>query len=149
MLNREEVTQGPVPVSERRREPRVERPAPVKVCMEHADGRTEFQAVLVNTSSTGLAIRHWRKELSVGQNIRITGDLLGDLAARVMWNWTVGPLVISGLQKLEKSSILLVDRCSPAGAMTNSAGLAKLRSWLWAALTGLLIVVTWYVGTRS
>jgi hypothetical protein len=148
MLNREEVTQDPVPVSERRRQPRVERPAPVKVCMEHADGRAEFQAVLVNTSSTGLAIRHWRKELSVGQNIRVTGDLLGDIVARVVWNWTVGPLVISGLQKLENRSILLVDRCSPAGLTTHSAP-AKSRSWLWAALTGLLIVVIWFVGSRS
>lgn len=134
MLNHEEATQG---VSERRREPRVERPAPVKVCMEYADGKTEFQAVLVNTSSTGLAIRHWRKELSVGQQICVTGDLLGEIIARVMWNWTVGPLVISGLQKLEKSSISLVEHCRTAPG--------KSRSWLWAALTGLLIVVTWYV----
>jgi hypothetical protein len=115
--------------------------------MEHANGSTEFQAVLVNTSSTGLAIRHWRKELSIGQNIRVTGDLLGDIVARVVWNWTVGPLVISGLQRLEKSSILL-DRCSPAGLTTNSAN-PKSRSWLWVALTGLLIVVIWFVGSRS
>lgn len=147
MLNHEEVEQGVAQVRERRREARVERPAPVQVCMEHGDGKTEFQAVLVNTSSTGLAIRHWRKELSVGQQICVTGDLLGEIAARVMWNWTVGPLVISGLKKLEKSSIALVDRCRSANATKRDAAV-KSRSWLWAALTGLLIVVTWYVGSR-
>jgi hypothetical protein len=147
MLNHEEVEQGVVQARERRREARVERPAPVKVCMEHGDGKTEFQAVLVNTSSTGLAIRHWRKELSVGQQICITGDLLGEIVARVMWNWTVGPLVISGLKKLEKSSIALVDRCRSANA--TKTGNPNSRSWLWAALTGLLIVVTWYIGSRT
>lgn len=143
MLNREEATQSSTQASERRRAPRIERPAPVKVCMDHADGKTEFQAVLVNTSSTGLAIRHWRKELSVGQQICVTGDLLGDIVARVMWNWTVGPLVISGLQKLEKSSISLVEHCRASAS--NAIAPGKSRSWLWAALTGLLIVVTWYV----
>ena len=143
MLNREEVAQSTEPGSERRREPRIERPAPVKVCMERADGKAEFQAVLVNTSTTGLAIRHWRKELSVGQQICVTGDLLGEIVARVMWNWTVGPLVISGLQKLEKSSMALVEHCRASA--TNAAAPARSRSWLWAALTGLLIVVTWYV----
>ena len=147
MLNRDEVEQDIAQVQERRREARVERPAPVRVCMEHGDDRTEFQAVLVNTSSTGLAIRHWRKELSVGQQIQVTGDFFGDIVARVMWNWTVGPLVISGLQRLEKSSISLVDRCRTN--LNTTAGRAKSRSWLWAALTGLLIVVTWYVRSRS
>jgi len=144
---REEVTQSTALASERRREPRIERPAPVKVCLERENGKAEFQAVLVNTSTTGLAIRHWRKELSVGQQICVTGDLLGEIVARVMWNWTVGPLVISGLQKLEKSSIALVEHCR-CGA-SSAAVPGKSRSWLWAALTGLLIVVTWYVGTRS
>ncbi|HWC18625.1 MAG TPA: PilZ domain-containing protein, partial [Terriglobales bacterium] len=72
---------------ERRRDERVTQPESVKVCLEQPGKDLEFHAVLVNVSCSGLAIRHWRKELAVGQKVRIAFLAKGEVLARVMWNW--------------------------------------------------------------
>ena len=75
MLNPEELQQTAEQV-DRRRESRVNQPASVTVRTEQPGRTGKFHAVLVNSSIGGLAIRHWRKELLVGQQVRV-GDLIG------------------------------------------------------------------------
>ena len=94
-----------VDVVERRRYPRESRPASVKICLQAAGEDVEFQAVLVNSSRGGMAIRHWRKDLMVGSYVKVSIGSSEEIAARVRWNWISGPLVISGLERLAKTEI--------------------------------------------
>lgn len=133
---------------ERRRDERVNQPESVKVCLEQPGAELEFQAVLVNVSCSGLAIRHWRKELSVGQRVRIAFMTKGEIAARVMWNWAVGPVVISGLERLQTSPAVGFGPRSQIeiGIATMKAA---SRTWLLVGLSGILVVVGWYFSSRG
>jgi len=84
---------------ERRSEPRTPACAPVTVVVEQADGNVEFPAFLVDQSQRGLCIRHQCKELPPGRRLRVS--LSGnDIDTEVVWNWSVGELVMSGLRLL-------------------------------------------------
>lgn len=133
---------------DRRRDERVNQPEAVKVWVDEPGAQTEFQAVLVNISCSGFAIRHWRKELSVGQRVRIALLTKGEIIARVMWNWTVGPVVISGLEREQTAPII------GFGPRTDSApdlaiSRSNARAWFLAAGTGLLVVIGWYLTNKG
>jgi hypothetical protein len=133
---------------DRRRDERVNQPESVKVWVDEPGAETEFQAVLVNISCSGFAIRHWRKELSVGQKVRIALLTRGEIVARVMWNWAVGPVVISGLEREQTAPII------GFGPRTDSApdlmiSRSNARAWFLAAGTGLLVVIGWYLTSKG
>lgn len=133
---------------DRRRDERVNQPESVKVWVDEPGAQTEFQAVLVNISCSGFAIRHWRKELSVGQRVRIALLTKGEIIARVMWNWTVGPVVISGLEREQTAPII------GFGPRTDSApdlaiSRSNARAWFLAAGMGLLVVIGWYLTNKG
>ena len=135
-----------VDVVERRRYPRENRPAPVKVCLQALGEGVEFQAVLVNSSRGGVAIRHWRKDLMLGSYVKVSIASGEDIGARVKWNWISGPLVISGLERVAESEI-----CATAagrhGDVARSVSSAS-RAMAAAALAGLLLMMGWYLKTR-
>jgi hypothetical protein len=139
---------SPAETVERRRDERVNQPDSVKVWLEHTGDEAEFQAVLVNVSCSGLAIRHWRKELPVGQRVRIALMAKGEIVARVMWNWAVGPVVISGLER-EQTGPVVGFGPRPPIENENPAKKTALRLWVLPALAGVLIVVGWYLTNRS
>lgn len=132
---------------DRRREPRDSQPAPVKVAMEQDGGCVEFDAVMVDSSTGGLAIRHWRRELTMGRQIRISVPGRGQFVAQVVWNWSVGPVVISGLEKVQPGTLLSIGtRCR-----TPEQGLPGAKTswrWVFAACAVLLIAAGWYLTTR-
>lgn len=133
---------------DRRRDERVNQPESVKVWVDEPGAETEFQAVLVNISCSGFAIRHWRKELSVGQKVRIAFLTKGEIMARVMWNWTVGPVVISGLEREQTAPIIgFGPRTDSAPDSTISR--SNARAWFLAAGTGLLVVIGWYLTNKG
>ncbi|HKU27944.1 MAG TPA: PilZ domain-containing protein [Candidatus Sulfotelmatobacter sp.] len=132
---------------ERRRDERVNQPESVKVWVGEPGTETEFQAVLVNISCSGFAIRHWRKELSVGQRVRIA-LAKGEIVARVMWNWAVGPVVISGLERVQSAPVIGFgprSHITPSGAISRS----NARAWFLVAGTGLLVVIGWYLTNQG
>ncbi len=133
---------------DRRRGERVNQPESVKVWVDEPGVETEFQAVLVNISCSGFAIRHWRKELSVGQRVRIALLTRGEIVARVMWNWAVGPVVISGLERVQTAPVIgfgpRVDAESDLPISRSNA-----RAWFLAAGTGLLVVIGWYLTNKG
>jgi PilZ domain len=143
----ESVQQRVVEFIDRRREPRDNQPAAVKVEMEQPGGPVEFQAVLVNSSSGGLAIRHWRRDLAVDQQVRILFPSRGEFAAQVIWNWSVGPVVISGLEKTEPGRILRIDGCPRSHFLDRIRPLAS-RSLMFALFGALLVVAGWYFGSK-
>lgn len=145
MVNPDELEQIAADQMERRRQPRLNQPAGVTVRVEQPDGGEEFHAVLVNSSDGGFAIRHWRRDLVVGQKVRISGPSRHEIAAAVMWNWAVGPVVISGLcrEAVHTASTHfrgLYGR-PRAGFMESNS---RLQAWTWAAVTGLLAAAAWY-----
>jgi hypothetical protein len=83
---------------DRRREPRSIAHGSIAVIVEEPPAAGEFQAVLVDSSPGGLCIRHWSKELSRGQKVLIRSEHLGEARAHVIWNWAIGPVVMTGLQ---------------------------------------------------
>jgi hypothetical protein len=118
------------------------------VWVDEPGAETEFQAVLVNISCSGFAIRHWRKELSVGQKVRIALLTRGEIVARVMWNWAVGPVVISGLEREQTAPIIgFGPRTDSAPDLTISR--SNARAWFLAAGTGLLVVIGWYLTSKG
>jgi hypothetical protein len=133
---------------DRRRDERVNQPESVKVWVDEPGAETEFQAVLVNISCSGFAIRHWRKELFVGQNVRIALLTKGEIVARVMWNWAVGPVVISGLERVQSAPLV---GFGPRSEAVPSAGITRstARAWFLAAGTGLLVVIGWYLTIKG
>jgi hypothetical protein len=150
MVNPEELEQIAAEHVERRREPRVNQPAGVTVRVEQPGGGEEFHAVLVNASDGGFAIRHWRRDLIIGQRVRISDPWRQEIAASVMWNWAVGPVVISGLSREQSvptpsAHIRGFDEL-PKTRLFES--LSRLQGWTWAALTGLLAAAAWYLGNR-
>jgi hypothetical protein len=146
MVNPEELAQIAAEQVERRRELRFNQPAGVTVRVEQPDGGDEFQAVLVNASDCGFAIRHWRRDLPIGQKVRISYPSRPEISASVIWNWAVGPVVISGLSREQVVStpsghfLGVYDR-REAGLMESQS---RLQAWTWAALTGLIAAAAWY-----
>jgi len=129
---------------ERRRHPRESRPAPVKVLLQALGEDVEFQAVLVNSSRGGVAIRHWRKDLMVGSHVKLSVAGSEEIAARVRWNWISGPLVISGLERVSENEF-----CAAAGRGNVAQSVPSTsRALAAAALAGLMIVIGWYLKTR-
>ena len=133
---------------DRRRDERVNQPESVKVLVDEPGAETEFQAVLVNISCSGFAIRHWRKELSVGQKVRIAFLTKGEILARVMWNWAVGPVVISGLER-EQTGPVIGFGPRPDSAAEFRISRSNVRAWFLAAGTGLLVVIGWYLTNKG
>jgi len=134
---------------ERRRGERVNQPQSVTVSLDPPGKDLDFHAVLVNVSCSGLAIRHWRKELAVGQRVRIAFLAKGEVLARVMWNWAVGPVVISGLERVQESPVIGFGPRPEAESDGIAGPRTVSRGWLLAALTGLLFVVGWYFSSRG
>lgn len=133
---------------ERRRDQRVNQPESVKVRIDEPGAEGEFQAVLVNISCSGFAIRHWRKELTVGQKVRIALLAKGEIVARVMWNWAVGPVVISGLERVQSAPVIGFGprvQATPSGAISRFSA----RTWFLAAGMGLLAVIGWYLTNKG
>lgn len=146
MVNPDELEQFAAEQVERRREPRLTQPAGVTVRVEQPGGGEEFHAVLVNASDGGFAIRHWRRDLIVGQRVRISDHSSHEIAASVMWNWAVGPVVISGLCREAAHAASahfrgLYER-PKAGLMESNS---RFQAWAWAAVTGLLAAAAWYL----
>ncbi|MBV9072167.1 MAG: PilZ domain-containing protein [Acidobacteria bacterium] len=144
---------------ERRREPRHSQPAAVKVKVSQEGGGVEFDAIMIDSSSNGLAIRHWRKDLNIGRDLRIRlqagpQSLAYDFLAQVVWNWSVGPVVISGLERVLNSADRTRTSARGRGETSISsgeqglAGAGKSRSWIFAVFGALLIVAGWYFRTR-
>ena len=72
----------------------------------------------------------------------------GEILARVMWNWTVGPVVISGLEREQTAPII------GFGPRTDSApdlaiSRSNARAWFLAAGMGLLVVIGWYLTNKG
>src|SRR5689334_13996624 len=69
-----------------------------------AEKREEFHAVVINSSHGGLCIRHWRKGLTTGDELVLCSPSHAEVPVRVAWNWTVGPVEMSGLQLMNSGS---------------------------------------------
>jgi hypothetical protein len=136
---------GSAQTVERRRHPRNNPPVPVKVYVQRSGQDVEFQAVLVNSSRGGLAIRH-SKKLSLGTHIKACFASGEQLVARVKWNWISGPVVISGLERVPEGEL---DRI-PVQRFRNIRRFARHASVVLAtaALTALVIVVGLYLKAR-
>jgi hypothetical protein len=128
---------------ERRREPRVPQPGSVNVTFNQPDGAITFPAAVVDSSGGGMCIRHWRKELAIGHQVKISpasADGPSDsFIASVAWNWTVGPVVMSGLEKCAAEQ----TRHNSSRSFANSR-LGRTSSILWACATVLAFVLGWF-----
>jgi hypothetical protein len=139
---------------ERRTDPRVSQSSTAEITIAQPGEKVSFQAVLVNTSEGGLCIRHWHKELCKGQPVRVSSPAFPDASARVAWNWAVGPVIISGLQKIEDHSGLgaLLHFASDRHAKSSDGNTPKrnrlrLRPYLFAGAAGVLLVAGWHFRT--
>ena len=142
---------------ERRSQPRATQPDAAEVLIQHPDGNVTFQAVLVNTSHGGMCIRHWHKELAIGQMAQISSPAFPRAAARVVWNWTVGPVVISGLQKLGSqpdsqgvlagSAFPFLHASGPTDGGSSATTRTKLRSRLLGVMGGIVLIAGWHFRT--
>ena len=137
---------------ERRTEPRVSQSSTAEITIAQPGEKVSFQAVLVNTSEGGLCIRHWHKELAKGQPVQVSSPIFPDTSARVAWNWAVGPVVISGLQKVEdhpgRGALLQFASNrhvkSSKGSIIPQWNRLRLRPYLFAAAAGMLLVAGWH-----
>ncbi len=120
---------------ERRQEQRTIGHGSLNVHVEQAGAMEEFNALLVDSSQSGLCIRHWRKGLPVGQPLRIRSSSSNEVQAEIKWNWSVGPVVMSGLK--------IVDREHDAGSASTVYKLGKPLILSLAAT--LLVLITWLV----
>lgn len=124
---------------DRRREPRSIAHGSVEVIIEEPAETAEFQAVLVDSSPGGLCIRHWSKELSRGQQVLVRSVDLGEARAHVVWNWAIGPVVMTGLQLGEKGS-----HTDPEIAAMSPKMLGRTRlSLALLAITTVLLLAAW------
>lgn len=140
--------------TERRQQSRIIQPHAAEVLVQEPGGEATFHAVLVNTSDGGMCIRHWRRDLAIGQTARISSPAFPETKARVIWNWTVGPVVISGLQRLESHSgaysSLLHNVANFGHAVIPNPGTpfitkrARLRAYLVGGAAGTLLIAGWY-----
>ena len=140
-----------------RREPRDNQPNAAEVLIRRPEGDLSFQAVLVNSSPGGMCIRHWRQDLVVGQHLRLSSPVFHNSEARVVWNWCVGPVVISGLQKVEGHSdhrgVLLrfpPDRIHTinSGEEASQAKRVKVRMYLLGTASAIVLIGGWIFRTK-
>jgi hypothetical protein len=142
---------------ERRDQPRVNQPNAAEVLIRRPEGDLSFQAVVVNSSPGGMCIRHWRRDLAVGQQLRLSSPAFHNSEARVVWNWSVGPVVISGLQKLEGHSdhraVLLrfpsnsIHTINP-GEEVSAAKRMKVRMYLLGTASAIALIAGWIFRTK-
>jgi hypothetical protein len=144
----------PAEQTERRDQPRDNQPNAAEVLIRRPDGDVSFKAVLVNSSPGGMCIRHWRRDLAIGQKVRLSSPALHSSEARVVWNWAVGPVVISGLQKLEDYRRVLLS--FPSNSIHDSdfekkrsaVNLARLRPYLFGTAAGMVLIAGWVFRTK-
>jgi hypothetical protein len=142
--------------NERRDQPRDNQPNAAEVLIRRPEGDVSFQAVLVNSSPGGMCIRHWRRDLTVGQQLRLLSPAFHNSEARVVWNWSVGPVVISGLQKIESHSdhrgVLLRfpsnSHTINSGEGVSAAKRMKVRVYLLGTASGILLIAGWIFRTK-
>lgn len=146
MLSQNNLSKNSPFLVERRREPRVFQPGSVNITVSHPDGAITFPAAVVDSSGGGMCIRHWRKELAIGRQVRVSSGSEDGSAdsfiASVAWNWTVGPVVMSGLEKCDSEEP--DGPRSPNTLSNRNTKNAKTRSILWASLTLLVFVLGWF-----
>jgi hypothetical protein len=128
---------------DRRQHPRDNQPARVKVRMKLAGADVDFQAVLVNSSRGGLAIRHWRKDLTLSSHVKVFFENADEVTARVKWNWINGPLVISGLERVHEAGSSATAAAS--NGKTPAFVHSKSRIVAGVIFAGLLIMLGWYL----
>jgi hypothetical protein len=147
----------PAEQTERRDQPRDNQPNAAEVLIRRPDGDVSFKAVLVNSSPGGMCIRHWRRDLAVGQQLRLSSPALHNSEARVVWNWAVGPVVISGLQKIESPSdhrgLLLRFPSNSihtirSGEEVSAAKRMKVRMYLLGTASGIVLIAGWIFRTK-
>jgi hypothetical protein len=146
MVSPENLTRNSPFLVERRREPRVTQPGSVNITVSQSDAAITFPAAVVDASGGGMCIRHWRKELAIGEEVKVSSigsDGQSDpFRATVAWNWTVGPVVMSGLEKCNQQHQLNLN--APRTFTKSNGKIAKVSSLLWASLTVLVVVLGWF-----
>ena len=128
--------------TERRHELRTSAHGAVTLKTDAAGKSEEFHAVVVNSSRRGLCVRHWRKGLVTGEELFLCSPGHPDVPVRVAWNWTVGPVVMSGLEMLQadSASVQAIDY------LETQTPLRRLRTPV--AITGftlLMLLLAWYL----
>ena len=129
--------------TERRHESRTPAHGAVTLRISAAERREEFHAVVINSSHGGLCIRHWRKGLTAGDELFLCSASHNEIPVRVAWNWTVGPVVMSGLQLLNIGS----EATEALDYLEKETALRRMRAPM--AITGLALLalfVAWYLG---
>jgi hypothetical protein len=144
MVSPENIARNTPFLVERRRELRVTQPGSVNVTISQSDAPVTFPAAVVDASDGGMCIRHWRKELSIGDEVQVSPaapDGQHDpFTATVAWNWTVGPVVMSGLEKCRSHQNDAAIRTSS----DRNTKASNVSSIIWASLTLLVFVLGWY-----
>lgn len=117
-------------------------PGSVNITLSQSDTAITFPAAVVDTSEGGMCIRHWRKELVIGDEVKVStsgSDGESELfSATVAWNWTVGPVVMSGLEKAHRQKQINSKQAGTSGDRKT-----KLSSVIWASLTVLAFALGW------
>jgi hypothetical protein len=142
MVSSQNLTRNTPFLVERRRELRVSQPGSVNITLRQSNTAITFPAAVVDTSEGGMCIRHWRKELVIGDEVKVSlsgSDGEAELfSATVAWNWTVGPVVMSGLEKADREK-----QVNSKQAGTSGDRKTKLSSVIWASLTVLAFALGW------
>ena len=128
--------------TERRHESRIPAHGAVTLKVSAAEKREEFHAVVINSSHGGLCVRHWRKGLTAGDGIFLCSPAHDEIPVRVAWNWTVGPVVMSGLQFMNPDS----GAAEALDCLERQTTLRRMR--IPVAITGvvlLVVFVAWYL----
>jgi hypothetical protein len=129
--------------SERRHESRIPAHGAVTLKINAAEKRDEFNAVVINSSHGGLCIRHWRRGLTAGDALLLCSPSHDEIPVRVAWNWTVGPVVMSGLQLMNADS----GAAEALDYLDKQTALRRMRAPV--AITGVVLLflfVAWYLG---
>jgi hypothetical protein len=129
--------------TERRHEVRTSAHGAVSLRINAAERPEEFHAVVVNSSRRGLCVRHWRKGLLVGEELLLCSPSHSEIPVRVAWNWTVGPVVMSGLQLLQS------DSATAQAIDYLETGTSFRRMRVPVTITGitlLVLLLAWYLG---
>ena len=128
--------------TERRHESRMPAHGAVALRINVGEKPEEFHAMVINSSHGGLCIRHWRKGLTTGDELLLCSPSHGEVPVRVAWNWTVGPVVMSGLQLMNTDS----GANEAIDYLEKQTALRRMR--IPVAITGLVLLVlfaTWYL----
>lgn len=128
--------------TERRHESRIPAHGAVTLKISAAEKPDEFHAVVINSSHGGLCIRHWRRGLTAGDGLLLCSPSQDEIPVRVAWNWTVGPVVMSGLQLMNADS----GDGQALAYLEKQTTLRRMR--VPVAITGvalLMLVVAWYL----